>query len=77
MVVADLEPYGCVEDGVTALKARTADDWRPLLQRLIDDAELRKRIGTAARAEVLRNHSIEALTPAWRALVAEATAVGV
>ena len=74
MVVADLEPYAAVDDGVTGLKARTVDEWGVCLQRLIDDAELRTRIGVAARAEVLRNHSIEALTPAWRAWVAAATA---
>lgn len=44
--------------------------WGTVISRLVNDVGLRKKRGAAARAEVLRNHSIEALTPACRVLVA-------
>ncbi len=75
MVVSDLEPYAAVQDGVTALKAQpTLAAWHACLKRLITDAELRRRIGAAARAEVLRMHTVEAWRPAWCAWL-EATRV--
>lgn len=71
MVLSDLEPYRCVQDGVTGLKARSADEFAVQLRRLVEDGELRTRIGQAARAEVLRRHTPQAQGPAIRALFAE------
>lgn len=66
MVVSDMPAYGPVEHGRTGLKARTAEEFAAHLLRLVGDADLRRRIGAAARAEVLRAHSITARAPAWR-----------
>ena len=71
MVVQDLDPYACVEDGTTGLKATTEEEWTAQLLRLVDDAALRRRLGEQARDEVLAKHTIEDRAPLWRALVAE------
>jgi glycosyltransferase involved in cell wall biosynthesis len=73
MVVSDLPPYADVEQGVTGLKARTVEQFRQGLRRLVNDADLRQRIGGAARAAVLQAHTLTARTPVWRALLADAT----
>ena len=54
------------------LKATTPEEWTEQVLRLVGDAALRKRIGEAAREQVLAEHTIEARAPAWRAFVAEA-----
>jgi hypothetical protein len=66
MVVSDMPSYACVEHGVTGFKARTLDDFARYLSLLVTDAGLRKRIGRAARADVLRRHTPRALGPAVR-----------
>ena len=76
MVVQDLEPYACVEDGVTGLKAVTEEEWVEQVMRLVGDAALRRRIGEAASEAVLAEHTLEARRALWEALVAEARAMG-
>jgi hypothetical protein len=56
---------------VTALTAETAEEWQEQLLRLVNDAPLR-RIGEAARAEVLAKHTLETRRPRWEALLADA-----
>lgn len=72
MVVSDMPAYAPVEHGRTGLKARAADEFAAHLLRLVGDADLRHRIGAAARAEVLRAHSMTVRAPAWQAFVAAA-----
>ena len=48
-----------IEHGSTGLLADTEDEWVASLLRLVDDAELRDRIGHAAR-----NHALLSLAPA-------------
>jgi glycosyltransferase involved in cell wall biosynthesis len=60
------------EDEVTALPAETAEEWQEQLLWLVNDAPLRRRIGEAARAEVLAKHTLEARRPRWEALLADA-----
>lgn len=61
-VVATLA--GCnadlIEDGVSGLLAKSIDDWYFLLQALIVDADLRSRLGRAARARVEKIYSVDA-----------------
>jgi hypothetical protein len=58
-VYSDLPPYACVKDGETGLKVPLGGDWYDPIRHLIEDAELRLRIATAARTDVLANHSWE------------------
>jgi glycosyltransferase involved in cell wall biosynthesis len=53
-VASPSEPFReSIRDGVTGLLATSVDDWVAALLRLIDDVELRARIGHAARSQVL------------------------
>jgi glycosyltransferase involved in cell wall biosynthesis len=48
--------------GQTGLFARDVDDWRRQLRTLVEDLELRKRIGAAARAAALKGYGPAAIT---------------
>lgn len=62
-----------VEDGTTGFLAATPEEWHEKLERLIVDAELRRRMGATARATVIERYSFEANYPLFlRAM--EATA---
>ncbi|TFF25066.1 glycosyltransferase [Jiella endophytica] len=50
-----------IEDGVDGILARSPDEWTDALDRLIGDAELRRRIGSSAREKALRNYSVPAM----------------
>ena len=47
-----------IEDGVNGFLARDADEWHARLRQLLDDPELRRRMGRAARATVERGFSL-------------------
>lgn len=49
-----------VEDGVTGLFASTEDQWVAALGRLMDDVELRARLGTSGRTRVELHWSLRA-----------------
>lgn len=51
-VYADLEPYADVQHGVTGLKASKPIDYYTQLKKLVESAELRKKIGDAAHEDV-------------------------
>lgn len=51
-----------IHDGVNGFLARDTDEWVAKLCRLIDDADLRRRMGAEARRSVLEHWS----TKAWR-----------
>jgi glycosyltransferase involved in cell wall biosynthesis len=58
--------YGpVVEDGVTALVADTTDEWEDCLARLIEDADLRRRVARVARRAVVRKHSLQNNLHRW------------
>ena len=56
-----------VIDGVTGLLASTEDEWVAALDRLLDDAALRARLGAAGRAHVEAHYALHRTAP----LVAE------
>lgn len=58
-----------VEDGVNGFLADTPEEWREKLERLICDAELRERMGRAARAKAEREYSHAANFPKFRAVM--------
>ncbi|MCA9032387.1 MAG: glycosyltransferase, partial [Planctomycetaceae bacterium] len=54
-----------VEHGRNSFLARTDDEWTEYLGQLVESAELRKEIGTAARKTVAEKYSIEANFPRY------------
>jgi glycosyltransferase involved in cell wall biosynthesis len=65
-----------VDDGITGLlvPARDVGALRAALERLLGDAELRTRLGAAARAKAEREFSLDAAADALRAVYREALA---
>ncbi|GEM_PF-555077 len=55
-----------IEDGVTGLLARDADDWVSALRLLRDDSRLRESIGAAGRERVRASYSAEVVASLWR-----------
>ena len=47
-----------VEHGVDGFLARTEDEWVDVLSRLVEDAELRKRVGEAGRRTIIERYSV-------------------
>ena len=52
-----------VEDGVTGFLVRTPEEWIERITTLLDDPDLRARMGVAARRRVDARFSIEACFP--------------
>lgn len=48
-----------IEDGVDGFVAKNEKEWEEKLQRLIDDQELRERMGKRAREKTSKNHTTE------------------
>jgi glycosyltransferase involved in cell wall biosynthesis len=68
-VAARLEPFtGVIAEGRTGMLAGPTE-WEGALAGLIADAQLRRRIGAAARAHVLAEHTTAARAPALAAIV--------
>jgi len=63
-IPAIMSPVGVngtiITDGVNGFLAATTDEWVEKLSRLVEDAELRQRIGTAARRSVEEHWSVKA-----------------
>ncbi len=57
------EPYQEIEDGVTGLLYNTPAEFVEKLSLLIEDAQLRKRLGGAANEWVLNNRQPQHTTP--------------
>jgi hypothetical protein len=70
MVLSDLPVYDCVEHGVTGFRARNAGEFSKYLKLLCSDADLRLRMGQAARDAVLTRYSTAQYAEQWRAAVA-------
>jgi glycosyltransferase involved in cell wall biosynthesis len=73
-LVAHPDVYTDVEDGVTGLLARTSDEAEEALLRLVDDPELRERIGRQAYEYVAANRSATVVAEDWRAVLTEIAA---
>jgi len=62
-IPAVMSPVGVnteiVEDGRNGFLAGSEDEWFDKLSRLIESADLRKRLGTAARETVVERYSVE------------------
>lgn len=61
-----------VQHGANGFLARSADDWFAVLARLIDDADLRQRIGRAGRETVVDRYSVQRWEPVLAGLLHDA-----
>lgn len=59
-----------------AILASTEDEWLAALRALIEDEELRKRVGDAGRARVQQRYSVATVAPQWERALREAAGVG-
>ena len=50
-----------IRDGETGFLCGDEEEWRTALEKLIEDKELRKRIGEAARLEVIENYTTDTI----------------
>jgi glycosyltransferase involved in cell wall biosynthesis len=64
-VVADPVVYPTVEHGVTGVHAASADEAREAMLALVDDPQLRRDLGTAARAYVERERAMPVAARPW------------
>jgi glycosyltransferase involved in cell wall biosynthesis len=64
-VASPVGPYGDLKGEVNVLHARTSSLWYEQLSRLIEDSELRRRIGANARETVYANHDMNKRAYQW------------
>lgn len=65
VIASDVGPYReYVDDGVTGFLVRSETEWIDRIQMLVTDADLRERMGAAAR-EKARRHTIQAGWHLW------------
>ena len=68
-----LSPVGMnaevIEPGVSGFCATTVEEWHKALEQLLDDPDLRERMGRAARDRVARCYSFDAHLPRFRAVM--------
>lgn len=62
-LAADVGPYQEIEDGKTGLLYKTPQEFAEKLQSLIDNADLRKRLGEGAQEWVLANRTMRQTIP--------------
>ena len=65
-----------IEDGVTGVHARTPGRGRGRAAALVDDAELRERIGASAHDYVAEHRSIQVAAERWRDVLLEVAREG-
>ena len=70
--MADPTVYAELEDGVTGFAAGTPAEAQAALERLVDDAELRMRVGGAAREHVREHRSAAVAARRWAEVLEEA-----
>lgn len=74
-VAARLETYQhAIADGETGLLALGTREWTHSLARLVESPALRRRIGEAARAQALAQHTTAARAPGFAAIIAQVVA---
>jgi glycosyltransferase involved in cell wall biosynthesis len=74
-LVAHPETYPAIEHGVTGMHARTPQEVEAALLELVDDAELRERIGAQAYAHIAEHRRIEVAAERWRDVLLEVAPV--
>jgi glycosyltransferase involved in cell wall biosynthesis len=63
-VVSDVSPNRIiVKEGINGFLAKDDDEWEKKISMLMDDAEMRRRIGHAGRQAVMENYSLKVNAP--------------
>lgn len=70
-LVADPLVYPEIEPGVTGFHVSTPAEVREQLIKLVDDRELRERVGAAAKAHVIENRSAQVAAQRWAEVLRE------
>jgi glycosyltransferase involved in cell wall biosynthesis len=70
--IADPNVYPEIEHGVTGFHAASPAEMRELLELLVADRDLRRRVGAAAKAHVAEHRSAQATARLWAALLKSA-----
>jgi glycosyltransferase involved in cell wall biosynthesis len=60
-----------IRDGENGLLARNEADWLGGLRRLLDEPDLRRRLGEQARRDAVANYSVKAVAGAYRKVLAK------
>jgi glycosyltransferase involved in cell wall biosynthesis len=63
-----------VENGCNGFLATSGDEWQTALRRLLEDVELRRKLGKAARQTVEARYSIDVHFPRFVAALEDAIA---
>jgi glycosyltransferase involved in cell wall biosynthesis len=58
-----------IEDGANGYLAKTDEEWLEKLSMLMDDPELRKRIGQAGRTTVVEKYSVQINAPRFLGVI--------
>ena len=61
-VATDIETYKCIERGKTGFLCKTADEWIEKLSYLVENEELRKKMGDTAYKELEKNWNADKVT---------------
>jgi glycosyltransferase involved in cell wall biosynthesis len=64
-VCSKIDPYDCVEDGITGMLAKTEDEFVEKLSKLIDSKELREQIGQNAYEKNYKDFNLEKNAKQW------------
>jgi glycosyltransferase involved in cell wall biosynthesis len=64
-----------IRDGENGLLVRSEDEWLTALETLIREPELRRRLGTAARASAVAKHSTRAVAGDYRRVLEDAVGI--
>ena len=59
-----------IRDGENGLLVRTEEEWEEALERLIDDPDLRRRLGQQARRDAVAKYSTAAVAGQYRKVIA-------
>jgi glycosyltransferase involved in cell wall biosynthesis len=63
--------FKVIEDGVSGFLVKDDHEWITIIERLIDDPDLRARVGEASRLRVLNTYSVKVNQPIYLSIFKE------
>lgn len=64
-IVSPVKPYLCVKDGETGFIAREQKDWQRIMEKLINNPNLRKKVAEQAYQEICTQYNIDTNIVLW------------